>query len=282
MADGRAIARVMDITERKRAEARIAFMAHHDALTGLPNRILLRQRMEEILQQRGAARQAAVMCSTSTTSRRSTIRSATARRRAAARRRQAPAVDGARGRHVARLGGDEFAIVQSGLEAAGRRRAAGAAVIGGDRRALSARRPSSSSAPASASRWRRATASSRQLLKNADMALYRAKADGARHVPLLRAGDGRARAGAARAGDRPARRDRERRASSSYYQPLIDLATGRITGFEALLRWHASRPRPDLAGRVHSGRRGDRPDRAARRHGCCGRPAPTRRAGRTT
>ena len=40
---------LMDITERKRAEARLAFMAQHDGLTGLPNRNLLRQRMDEIL-----------------------------------------------------------------------------------------------------------------------------------------------------------------------------------------------------------------------------------------
>ena len=47
---------LMDITERKRAEARLAFMAQHDGLTGLPNRNLLRQRMDEILQHTGAAR----------------------------------------------------------------------------------------------------------------------------------------------------------------------------------------------------------------------------------
>src|SRR5258708_11303592 len=40
---------LMDITERKRAEARLAFMAQHDGLTGLPNRNLLRQHMDEIL-----------------------------------------------------------------------------------------------------------------------------------------------------------------------------------------------------------------------------------------
>ena len=39
----------MDITERKRAEARLAFMAQHDGLTGLPNRNLLRQHMDDIL-----------------------------------------------------------------------------------------------------------------------------------------------------------------------------------------------------------------------------------------
>src|ERR1700712_5686595 len=40
---------LMDITERKRAESRLAFMAQHDGLTGLPNRILLRQRLDEIV-----------------------------------------------------------------------------------------------------------------------------------------------------------------------------------------------------------------------------------------
>src|SRR5207245_7489099 len=40
---------LMDITERKRAEARLAFLAQHDGLTGLPNRSLLRQQMDDIL-----------------------------------------------------------------------------------------------------------------------------------------------------------------------------------------------------------------------------------------
>lgn len=49
MPGGGWVATYEDITERRRAEARIAHMAHHDALTGLPNRLLLRERLEQEL-----------------------------------------------------------------------------------------------------------------------------------------------------------------------------------------------------------------------------------------
>src|SRR5262249_39665548 len=53
---------LMDITERKRAEARLAFMAQHDALTGLPNRNLLRQKIDDVLaRRRRTAEQVAVL-----------------------------------------------------------------------------------------------------------------------------------------------------------------------------------------------------------------------------
>jgi PAS domain S-box-containing protein len=52
------LAVIEDITERAHAEARIVHMAHHDALTDLPNRVLLRERLEQALS-RGSPRRAA-------------------------------------------------------------------------------------------------------------------------------------------------------------------------------------------------------------------------------
>ena len=46
MPDGGTVTTHQDITEQRRSEAKIAHMAHHDALTGLPNRVLLNQQLE--------------------------------------------------------------------------------------------------------------------------------------------------------------------------------------------------------------------------------------------
>src|SRR5262249_20836591 len=45
----RCVAILSDITERKAAQARIEFLAHHDPLTLLPNRLLLRERVEQAI-----------------------------------------------------------------------------------------------------------------------------------------------------------------------------------------------------------------------------------------
>src|SRR5262249_23673751 len=49
--DAAVLIAAIDITERKQSEARVAYMAHHDTLTGLPNRVQLRRHMAEKLQQ---------------------------------------------------------------------------------------------------------------------------------------------------------------------------------------------------------------------------------------
>ena len=105
---------------------------------------------------------------------------------------------------------------------------------------------------------------SEKLLKNADMALSRAKNDPRGTFTLLRSRHGCPRPEPPQDRDRPARRDPERRAAAalSAADRSRDRAHHRLRGAGALA---ASRARHDLAGRIHSGRRGDRPDQSARR-----------------
>src|SRR5216684_943016 len=109
---------LMDITERKRAEARLAFMAQHDGLTGLPNRNLLRQQMDDILlHTRRSAEKVAVLVLGLDNFRAvndtlghgigdKLLRGVAKRLRSTLREEDT----------VARLNSDEFAIVQPGLD----------------------------------------------------------------------------------------------------------------------------------------------------------------------
>ena len=180
---------------------------------------------------------------------------------------------------VARLGGDEFAIVQSRVEQPTEATALAAAPDRADRA-----RPSRSTghqivigtsigiafAPQDGT-------DADQLLRSADLALYRAKSDGRGVYRLLRAGDGRADAGAARAGARSAA-GAVQRAVRGLLPAADQICTTRpVSGFEALLRWRHPAARAGPAGRLHPAGRGDRPDHADRRVGAaqaCAEAAP--------
>ena len=139
---------------------------------------------------------------------------------------------------VARLGGDEFAIVLASDVSPNEASDFAARLIETAERALRHRRHRGGDRrQRSASRCRRAMATtSEELMRNADMALYRAKSDGGGvHRFFEREMDRQAQK----------RRDMEldlRRAFANgefelHYQPLVDLAADRISGFESLLRW---------------------------------------------
>src|SRR6202035_1452726 len=80
---------------------------------------------------------------------------------------------------------------------------------------------------------------SEKLLKNADMALSRAKNDSRGTFSFFETGMD-ARAQSRRKIEIDLRDAIQNDVLRPYYQPLIDLATGRITGFEALVRWPPS------------------------------------------
>ncbi len=231
---------VVDITERKRAEARITFMAHHDALTELPNRLLLHERMDEMLaraKRSGAGLAVHCIDIDNFKTVNDTLGHPVGDRllqAVAGRLRDVL-------RHedlVARLGGDEFAILQTDIAEASEVASLAARVLAvlGEPLDLDGNIVTTGAsigiaiAPGDGDE-------ADQLLKNADMALYRAKGDGKGTFRFFEAEmDARARTrrqleldlrAALQAGD-----------LKVHYQPLIQLATGVITGCEALVRWH--------------------------------------------
>jgi diguanylate cyclase (GGDEF)-like protein len=238
MAAGGYVATHEDVTEAIQAEARIAHMAHHDALTGLPNRSLLRERMEEGLARvrRGGA--LAVLCldldhfkAVNDTLGHpvgdALLKAATKRLRDCVRETDT----------VARLGGDEFTI----LQAIERPEQAGALA----RRVIETLRE-----PFEIEGHQVVIGTSvgvtyaptdgldpDVLLRNADMALYLAKADGRGTCRFFEpAMDARLQE------RRRLELDLRRALTASefelHYQPVVDAQSSRVVGFEALLRWN--------------------------------------------
>ena len=230
---------LMDITERKRAESRLAFLAQHDGLTGLPNRNLLRQQMDEaLLRSRRSTEKVAVLVlgldhfkSVNDTLGHGVgdklLRGVARRLRSILREEDV----------LARLNSDEFAIIQTGLS-----RPEDAALL--SRRLLEAigdpylldghsvvigATIGIAMAPGDGE-------DSERLLKNADMALSRAKTETRGTFAFFESGMD-ARAQSRRRIELDLRDAILNDVLQPHYQPFVDLASGRITGFEALVRW---------------------------------------------
>ncbi len=236
--DGYLVA-VVDITERRKAEARIAYMAHHDGLTNLPNRELYQDRLKQVLEQsQSENRRVAVLCvdldlfKNVNDSFGHPIGDRLLRLVADRLRSQV------RGNNlVARLGGDEFAIILGSDVSPNEASDFAARLI----KILSASYDIDGIEAVIGASIGIALSpgdgdTSEELMRNADMALYRAKSDGGGvHHFFEREMDRQAQK----------RRDMEvdlRRAFANgefevHYQPLVDIAADRISGFESLLRW---------------------------------------------
>jgi diguanylate cyclase (GGDEF)-like protein len=239
MAGGGWVTTHEDITQRRQAEAKISHMALHDGLTNLPNRLFFREEMENRLARLGRDQKFAVLCldldhfkSVNDTLGHpigdKLLRQAGERLRSCLRE----------GDSVARLGGDEFAIVQGNVTQLPETMSLVARlieVIGAPfdldgHQVVVGVSIGVALAPADA-------VDPDQLLKKADMALYRAKADG-RGTYRFFEPEMDARMQARRALELDLRTAIVTGEFELHYQPMVNLQTERINGFEALIRWH--------------------------------------------
>ncbi|NOJ50114.1 putative bifunctional diguanylate cyclase/phosphodiesterase [Bradyrhizobium archetypum] len=238
LSEGGWVATYEDLTERRRAEARIAHMAHHDALTDLPNRTLFHERMIAALERAEDDGGFAVMLLD--LDRFKTVNDTLghpvgdALLKSVAERLSATVRPGDL---VARLGGDEFAVlamdasnhdvsqfadrilraIAEPFETGGHHINIGTSI--GVALALA-----DGHAPD-------------ELLKNADLALYQAKAAGRATFCFFKA-EMNLEVQARRQIELDLRVALAEGEFHLLYQPQVNLTSGRITGCEALLRWN--------------------------------------------
>ena len=240
MAGGGTVVLVEDITERRDAEARISHLARYDELTALPNRVNFRDEMERLLAiSHSAARLSALLfvdldqfkqvndtlghpCGDE-------LLCAVADRLREMLRPED---------FVARFGGDEFVVFQQNIKSD--EDAAGLARRIVDR--LSERYEIDNhlveiGASVGIAMTSPPGISADTLMKNADMALYRAKADGRGTFCFFRE-EMALTVEARRILELDLRKALANEEFELFYQPLVNLKSGRISTCEALLRWN--------------------------------------------
>jgi len=237
--DGGAVVHYTDITELKRREQQIQHLAFHDALTGLPNRLLFHTRIEESLadaQAKGAA--IAVMCLDLDHFKNVNDSLGHAAGDALLRIVGDRLLECVReGDTVARLGGDEFGIVLANLNDAEFATTLAWRIISALHQSvdLSGHQAVIGTSIGIAISPTDGTDGD-ELLKNADLALYRAKADGRGTFRFFEA-EMDARAQARRSLEIDLRQATAKGELELHYQPQVHLETNAVTGFEALVRW---------------------------------------------
>jgi diguanylate cyclase (GGDEF)-like protein/PAS domain S-box-containing protein len=229
---------VDDVTERRRADEKIAHLAHYDALTDLPNRVLFRERIERELKQAAQGKPFALLYIDID---------------------EFKAINDSLGHHVgdellkmvadriraclkdddlvARLGGDEFAVIKTGMASAAEVEAFVAPLYEAIRKpcqCLGHQLLTNASigialAPQDGTELD-------QLIKNADLAMYAAKSGGRRTYRFFEPAMG-ASAKARLTMEQDLRQALAHGGFEIHYQPLIDLASNEVCGCEALVRW---------------------------------------------
>jgi diguanylate cyclase (GGDEF)-like protein/PAS domain S-box-containing protein len=227
-----------DVTAKRTAELKLVHMARHDALTDLPNRILLREVMDDAVARAKRGECSAILCldldrfkQVNDTLGHPTgdalLRAVTQRLLACVRETDL----------VARIGGDEFAIVQHAVDQPRNSTALARRVVAelgrpfdidGNRIVVGT--------SIGIALTPKDGLDSDQLLRSADLALYRAKLDG-RGKHRFFEPEMNARMQARHALEHDLRRAVAEQEFEIAYQPFLDVRTRRVSGFEALLRW---------------------------------------------
>jgi diguanylate cyclase (GGDEF)-like protein len=238
--DGGWIATYEDVTDRQRSESRIRFMAHHDDMTGLPNRNLFRTKLTEAIGRSSDSQNGLALLyidldkfkfvnDTLGHSAGDTLL------KIVAQRLQGCVRDAD---IVARLGGDEFAVlhVARDLPMAAIVQAQRVIEVLGMPYQLCQRQIDLGVSIGIAV----ATGGSMdgdKLLVNADMALYQAKSRGRGTYSVFEP-EMETTLHARLATEAELHVALERQQFEVFYQPLVNLSTDRLCGYEALLRWH--------------------------------------------
>jgi diguanylate cyclase (GGDEF)-like protein len=228
-----------DITEQRRSEVKIEYMAHHDALTDLANRVLLNDRLEHALSRVQHGEMVAVHhldldqfkavndtfghpCGDKL------LRTVAERLRGLV----------AEADTIARMGGDEFVIVQATIADPADATSLAQGVIDAlsepydidGQQAVIGVSIGISVGPGDGS-------NPDKLLRNADLALYRAKSDGRGTFrffePVMDL-----QMQTRRILEQDLRKALPSGEFELYYQPVVNLASKEISGFEALIRWN--------------------------------------------
>jgi diguanylate cyclase (GGDEF)-like protein len=239
MADGGAVVLLEDITERRNAEARISHLARYDELTALPNRVNFRDEIGRLL----AAQQDAELLSALLFVDLDQFKQVNDTLghpcgdqllcAVADRLREMLRPED----FVARFGGDEFVVFQQNLNSPEDAASLARRVVD---RLSEPYKIESHLVEIGASVGIAVTApgvSADTLLKNADMALYRAKADGRGTYCFFREELAQT-VEARRILELDLRKALANEEFELFYQPLVNLKSGKITTCEALLRWN--------------------------------------------